>query len=273
MNQSNRNREGKRTARERLREQRDREAQRAKRRRALIAGGAVLVALALAGGIAALVASGGDDGGDGAVGTPSAAPAGATGDNRLVISTGAADAPSTLTVYEDFRCPACGFFEHTFRGTIHELEDSGQLKVDYHLVRIIDGNVSGTGSLNAANAAACAQDERKFRAYHDVLYQNQPEETEDRFASKPYLIQLAGKVGGLRTGTFTRCVNSGKYNDWVEKSNADFANSGHNATPTILLNGTDVYSGTGDPLTPERLKRRVAEANKGKKRGTATPSP
>jgi protein-disulfide isomerase len=268
---NHRNREGKRTARERLREEREREARREKRKRAVIGGGIVVGVLAIAGGVGALVAStGGDDGGDG---RPSAAPAGATGDNKLVIPSGASDAPSTLAVYEDFRCPACGYFEKTFRGTVHGLENSGLLKADYHLVRIIDGNLGGTGSLNAANAAACAQDEGRFRAYHDVLYANQPQESQDRFASKRYLIQLAGQVNGLKTAAFTSCVNSGKYDDWVAKSNAAFGGSGFSSTPTILLNGTDIYGDTKNPLTPEKLKQQVTEAGKGKKRGTVTPSP
>ena len=42
-----------------------------------------------------------------------AAPSGATGKDNLVIPVGAADAPSTLTIYEDFRCPACDAFEKT----------------------------------------------------------------------------------------------------------------------------------------------------------------
>ena len=50
------------------------------------------------------------------------------------------------------------------------------------LATIIDGNMGGTGSRTAANAAACAQDVGKFPGYHDVLYENQPEETSDDYA-------------------------------------------------------------------------------------------
>jgi protein-disulfide isomerase len=264
---SQRNRDGKRTARERLREQREIDKAREKRKRTLIAVGAVVAVLAIAAGVGLLVA-GRNNGGGVAV----AAPAGAAGKDKLVIPVGASDAPSTLTVYEDFRCPACGQFEKTFTDTIHQLEDSGQIKVDYHLVRIIDGNAGGTGSLNAANAAACAQDQNKFRAYHDVLYANQPVETDDKFAQKTYLLQLADKVGGLKTPTFTTCVNNGTYDAWVKKSNSAFGQSGFNSTPTVLLNNTNIYADTQNPLTPAKLKQLVADANKGKKPGTATPS-
>ena len=263
----NKNYEGKRTARERLQEQRENDKAREKRKRTLIAVGAVVAVLAIAGGVAAIVA-GHNSGGSG--GAAVATPAGATGSGKLAILSGAADAPSTLTVYEDFRCPACDAFENGYRSTVHGLEDSGQVKVEYHLVRLIDGNLGGTGSLNAANAAACAQDQGKFRPFHDVLYENQPEESADKFADKAYLLRLAAKVPGLTTPAFTACVNSGTYDAWVKKSAAAFNTSGFNSTPTILLNGTNIYADQNNPLTPAKLKAKVAAANRGKKPGTVT---
>lgn len=265
---SEKNREGKRTARERLQEEREKERAREKRKRTLIVGGSVVAVLAIAAVIGVVAANSGGGGGNSAA----ASPAGATGTDKLVIPSGATDAPSTLTVYEDFRCPACGQFEKTYRDTIHGLQDSGQIKVDYHLVQIIDGNLGGTGSLNAGNAAACAQDGNLFRAYHDVLYENQPSETDDTFAKKSYLLGLAGKVPGLKTAAFTSCVNDGTYDDWIKASNSAFGTSGFNSTPTVLLNGKNIYADRSNPLTPDKLKQMVAAANKGKPAGTATPS-
>jgi protein-disulfide isomerase len=266
---SEKNRDSKRTARERLQEQRDKDKAREKRKRTLIVGGSVVAVLAIAAVIGVVASS---SGGGGSSTTTTLSPAGATGTDKLVIPNGASDAPSTLTVYEDFRCPACGQFEKTYRDTIHGLQDSGQLKVDYHIVRIIDGNLGGTGSLNAGNAAGCAQDRNMFRAFHDVLYENQPPESDDKFASKPYLLQLAGKVRGLTTPAFTSCVNDGTYNGWIKASNAAFGTSGFNSTPTVLLNGKNIYADTSNPLTPDKLKQLVAAANKGKPAGTATPT-
>ncbi|MGC5412618.1 thioredoxin domain-containing protein, partial [Streptomyces sp. DT225] len=41
---------------------------------------------------------------------PAVAPSGATGKDALAIRVGADDAPSTLTIWEDFRCPVCAQF-------------------------------------------------------------------------------------------------------------------------------------------------------------------
>ncbi|MEU9791030.1 thioredoxin domain-containing protein [Streptomyces sparsogenes] len=251
---SEKNRQGKRSARERLREQREKERLRARRRRTMGVAGAVVAVLGVAAGVGMVASKSGED--SGKSGSRAVAPRGAAG---TVITSGKASAKKTLTVYEDFRCPGCKQFEDVFRTTVHRLQDKGRMKVRYHLVTIIDGNMGGTGSLHAANAAACAQDAGKFRAYHDVLYRNQPPETEDAYANKSKLIKLAGKVPGLDTRTFRRCVEDGRHDGWVRKSNAAFTRSGYSSTPTILLDGKAIYGDPDKPLSPRKLKRMVTE--------------
>jgi protein-disulfide isomerase len=234
----NKNR-GKRAARERLREQRERDRAADRRRRMLNIGGVMVAVLAVAGGVGAAVANKADGDGDHT-------------DARPVVQ-GEDAAPATLTVYEDFRCPACRSFEEMFRGTVHELEDAGKLRTEYHLVTIIDGNMGGSGSATAANAALCARDQGKFRPYHDVLFSNQPEEQVDAYADTARLTELARKVDGLDNAAFRSCVKNATHAARVADSSAAFLESGHNATPTVLLDGKDVFGDPGNPLTPEKL--------------------
>ncbi|WP_345035497.1 DsbA family protein [Streptomyces sannanensis] len=270
MSENNRG-EGKRAARERLIQERERNKVREKRRRTLIVSAAVVCVLGLAAVVGVIAAN---RGGGGEAAGPAVAPSGAQGKDSLAIPVGAPGAPSTLTVWEDFRCPACGSFENGFRDTVHELQKAGQLKVEYHLVRLIDRNLRGTGSLRAANAAACAQDAGKFSAYHDVLYINQPPELEDAYAKNSRLIELAAKVPGLDTPAFRACVEDGKHDSWVNKSDAVFKAGKYGGTPTVLLNGESIFPSKGnEPLTTANLKKWVAAANKGKKPASASPSP
>ncbi|MFC4610260.1 DsbA family protein [Streptomyces maoxianensis] len=273
---SEKNQERKRAARERLQQQRESDKAREKRRRVLIVSAAVVGVLGLAAVVGVIAANAGKAGkkDSGSDAGPLLAPAGVQGKDQLAIPVGANDAPSTLTVWEDFRCPACASFENALRDTIHELERTGQVKIEYHLATIIDGNMGGSGSLHAANAAACAQDVGKFVPYHDVLYQNQPPETDDAFADNSRLIELAGKVDGLVTPEFRSCVEEGKHNAWVAKSNAAFRSGGFRGTPTVLLNGESVFPQKGsERITVPNFKKWVAEANKGKKPGTQRPTP
>ncbi|MFD4529200.1 DsbA family protein [Streptomyces sp. NPDC058470] len=257
---SEKNRDGKRTARERLAAEREKQKTTEKRRRALIVGASVVCVLGLAAVVGVVAANSGKDKKSDASG-PVVTPSGATGKDGLAIPVGKDSAKSTLTVWEDFRCPACKSFESAYRSTIHELVDAGQLKVEYHLVTIIDGNMGGSGSRKAANAAACAQDAAKFTAYHDVLYENQPAETDDAFAGNSKLIELAGKVDGLDTAAFQKCVDDGTHDSWVVKSNDAFGTSGFTGTPTVLLGGTNIYA--DQSMTPAKLKQMVEAANKG----------
>ncbi|MDJ1133859.1 DsbA family protein [Streptomyces iconiensis] len=241
---SQRNSEGKQTARERLRAEQQREKAAAKRRRTMKVSGIVVGVLVVAGAVGVTVASQGNGGGGD---VQSAKP----------ITVGKAGAASKLTVYEDFRCPACGQFENQYRGTVRQLEKAGKLKAEYHLVTLIDQNMGGSGSTKSANAAVCARDEGKFSQYHDVLFQSQPEEQDDAFGSNERLLDLAGKVDGLSSPAFEKCVRSGKYEKWVKASNEAFTKTKHRGTPTILLDGKDVYGNQSDPLTPDKLKKKV----------------
>ncbi|OKK20135.1 hypothetical protein AMK09_16160 [Streptomyces sp. CB02488] len=271
---SEKNQEGKRAARDRLIQQREQLKARERRRRTLIVSTAVVGVLALAAVVGVIAANSGGKGSKDKASGPAVAPSGATGKDSLAIQVGADEAPSTLTIWEDFRCPVCAQFENAFRDTIHQLEQSKQLKVEYHLATLIDGNLGGSGSLKAANAAACAQDVGKFSAYHDILYRNQPQESDDAFGDNSKLIDLSKKVDGLDTPAFRSCVDDGRHDSWVQKSDKAFRDGGFQGTPTALLNGQSIFPKKGnEPITVANLKKWVAEANKSKGKGTATPAP
>jgi len=239
--------QGRRTARERLRAEREQERKAEKRRRTLKMAGVTVgvLGLATAVGVSAVTLGGKDGGGK--------------TDTKPVVD-GANGAPATLTVYEDFRCPACGQFESQFHGTVNKLRAEGKLKTEYHLVTLIDDNSGGRGSARAANAALCAADAHRFRAYHDLLYKHQPPEEEDTFRNTDRLLSLAKKVPALkRNASFERCVRQGKNDGRVQRSNRAFKQSGHQQTPTVLLDGKDVYGQSSTPLTPKRLRQMVQE--------------
>lgn len=266
------NRDAKRSARERLQVEREREKKREKRRRTIVVASAVVGVLGLAA-VVGLIAANTKKGDSSAAGGPVTAPSGATGKDALAIQAGKPEAKSTLTVWEDFRCPACKAFETNYRDTVHELEAKGLLKVDYHLVTLIDGNMGGSGSLKGANAAACAQDAGKFPAYHDVLFENQPQETDDAYGNNAKLLELAGKVDGLVTPEFRKCVEDGTHNSWVNKSYEAFRAGKFRGTPAVLLNGKDIFADQAKPVTPQKLKEQVEAAAKGSGGGDAPASP
>ncbi|KJS57324.1 hypothetical protein VM98_01305 [Streptomyces rubellomurinus subsp. indigoferus] len=250
------------SATERMRVARE-QADRSERvRRRVVVGVASAAVLALAAGVA--VAVGGSAGsGSGAAATgPLVVPANATGTDGTVITYGKADAPHTLTVYEDFRCPFCEKLETTTGKAIQQLADDGTYKIEYHLATFLDNNLGGKGSRTALAAAGAALNEGvdKFKAFHDVLYANQPDERSDAFGDVNHLLDLAGKVPGLKTDAFVKAVQEGTYKPWAATVNEEFNKSDVTGTPTVELDGKklDVLTG-GNAVSPEQFTAMVKQ--------------
>lgn len=189
--------------------------------------------------------------------SPTAAIADTTGGissaDAMAIPVGSASAPVKLTVYEDFRCSACGQFESGYQSAYKALIKADKVELLIHPVDLIDNVDGGSGSLASGNAAACAQNAGKFEDYHDVLYANQPSESDDFFASASTLIGYAKKVSGLDTASFESCVKSGKYDDWIRQNYRDLEQIDGNstATPTLLANGTKLTLTTASAFTTQ----------------------
>jgi protein-disulfide isomerase len=214
----------------------------ARRRRQYLIGGLVVLLIVAAVGIGTAVQHHVNQTDSAAANGKLIYPAG-TVDGGLAIPYGAdQNAKATLVVFEDFRCPYCKEAESMFNSIYSADAAAGKIKVQYHIVDLIDQNDGGTGSIQAGNAAACAQNagNAKFKAYHDILYANQPDETDDAFSSNSTLISYAKQVPGLDSTSFESCVNSGRYQPWVKANyNALKAAEGASvSTPDYLINGT-----------------------------------
>ncbi|WP_042405728.1 thioredoxin domain-containing protein [Streptacidiphilus carbonis] len=239
-------------ARARLSAEREREQRVAALRKKILIGVSAVVVVAAAG--VAVATSGSGSGSSASSSAPLTVPANTTGSNGTVIVYGKADAPNTLDVYEDFRCPICDELEKADGSTITELADNGTYKIQYHMATFLDSNLGGSGSANALAMAGAAINESpaKFVQLHSVLYANQPEETDDAFAGTDHLLDLARKVPGLVTPAFEKAVKDGTYKPWAQQVSKAFNKSGVTGTPTLKLNGktlTVFDKDTGKPIS------------------------
>ncbi len=149
------------------------EAKKRERRRNLLAGlGVVLAVLLIVGaGVAINALRGGND----EKGVEAAAPTAGSTDYGLVV--GEDSAPHKIVVYEDFLCPICGVLEATAGERINALIDDGTVQVDYRPISILDrfGPYSGD-ALNAFFVVRDTAGPEVAKSFHDVLYANQPSE-------------------------------------------------------------------------------------------------
>jgi protein-disulfide isomerase len=249
---STKNDTAKSAARARIAEARAAEALRRRRRKGLIVGASAVAVIVAGTGIGIAVQDSRTTSN-----APYVVPAHADG---TTIVYGNPSAKNTLQVYEDFRCPICDELEKSAGPAIQALADNGTYKIEYHMATFLDANDGGNGSAVALNAAAAALNEStaKFKAFHDVLYANQPPETTDGFNSTAEMLKLAAKVPGLVTPAFTKAVEDNTYMPWVNKVTEAFNNSGVEATPTFKLNGKQLaVIGNNGAVTPAQYTAMV----------------
>ncbi|MFF5493156.1 DsbA family protein [Streptomyces aquilus] len=162
------------------------------------------------------------------------------------IVVGDPHAPVAVHLYEDPRCPVCEEFETTGSGPVlRQATIRREVSSRYTLASFLDDRLGGSGSKKAVNALRAALAEGKFAEYHEVLYANQPEETVDGFTDA-YLLELAGRVDGLRGPAFDSAVKTMKYRAFVTASEQAFDRSEAEGTPAAAINDKLVplrYSG------------------------------
>ncbi|MFE1286179.1 thioredoxin domain-containing protein [Streptomyces sp. NPDC058751] len=207
--------------------------------RALVTGAAA-TALALTAGVGIGLAadSDGESAPSASKAAPLVVPANTSGKDGTVITYGKASAPTTLSVYEDPRCPYCAVFERDLGPTLTNLADSGKVKVEFHMATFLDKRLEGKGSRTALGALGAALNESPalFKQFHTALYEAQPkEETTDTFGSTSKLLEIAGKVPGLRTHAFNKAVKEGTYLAWADKVGETFYDSDVTGTPAAKV--------------------------------------
>ncbi|MGW1068261.1 DsbA family protein [Streptomyces aureus] len=159
------------------------------------------------------------------------------------ILVGDPDARMTVHLYEDPRCPYCEEFETTGGSPkLREMVLDHRAKAEYTLASFLDDRLGGGGSKRAVNALRAALEKGKFVEFHKVLFDNQPEESDDGYTDA-YLLELAGQVEGLGGPEFSAAVKSMKYRSFVTASEKAYEKAGGAkepegpGTPTAVING------------------------------------
>lgn len=238
-------------ARQRSQELRSAQAAADKRRRLLWQLGLFGVVAVVAVLLTVAVLAGRDGGGSGT----EAAPDGVTSDGSIVV--GPESAPVTITMIEDFQCPACAQFEAANQELLDSYAASDDVRLEYRPIAFLDNASSTEYSSRALNAAACFVDQRPddWRAFHQTLYEQQPPEGSAGL-SDAQLVEL-GVGAGASESSFSACVEERRFRGWAEETTQRALDlPGFEGTPTVEVNGTKV-----DTPTPENLQAAVEAAS------------
>jgi len=156
-----------------------------------------------------------------------------TNTNRITVSSdddpsiGPANAPVTIIEFSDFQCPYCERAEPAVKQILGKYKDKVKFiyrdfPLGFHPY-----------AQKAAEASECADEQKKYWEYHDLLFKNQ--NALDIESLKKYAKELK-----LDESKFNKCLESGKYASETKKDFEDGQKAGVSGTPTFFINGIKV---------------------------------
>jgi protein-disulfide isomerase len=139
------------------------------------------------------------------------------------------NAPITMVEFGDYQCTFCSkFFHETENPIMTNYIKTGKVKILFK-----DYIILGQDSINAANAAHCANDQKLFWEYHSMLYNNWAGENTG-WADLAHLHEFANTLG-LDMDVFSTCMSDLKWNELVNLSSKDGQKLGVSGTPTFFV--------------------------------------
>lgn len=164
------------------------------------------------------------------------------GDDAIVL--GSRDAKVRVIEYSDFQCPYSKVFSSSATKMIAEYGDRVAF-VYKHLPLSFHAQAE-----NTALASECANEQGKFKPYHDLLFDKQDvwSKTEGTALFKAYAKQV-----GLKTGEFNTCLDTKKYAKKVAADSDEAAKFGITGTPGIFV-GDTFFAGA---ISYEELKASI----------------
>lgn len=170
-----------------------------------------------------------------------AAPA---GQGEYGVTIGDPEAPHDVVVYEDFLCPFCGELEARTGDRLSDLAEDGDVYVEYRPYNLL--SQLGDYSERATSAFAVVLDEsgpETAKAFHDLLFDEQPEEGGD-YPTNEDLLALAVEAGADEAVVRDGILETARA-DWVEEATQAARDAGVRGTPTVLVDG-EVFQSGGD---------------------------
>ena len=137
---------------------------------------------------------------------------------------GPANAPIELIEWSDFQCPFCFRAHPTVKQVLSTYGDKVRLVYRHYPLP------NHPNAKPAAEAAACANEQGKFWAFHDRLFEDQSKLGDSD-------LKASAAALGLDAGKFNACVDTHKYKARVEADMQAGNEAGVSGTPAFFING------------------------------------
>jgi len=143
---------------------------------------------------------------------------------------GSESAQITIVEFGDYQCPFCQKWNQNTKPLVEKnYIATGKVKLIY-----VDLPIIGPDSIKAHAGSYCADEQGFYWQYHDFLYSHQGDENSG-WASANNLKNLVSGISGLDTDSFSKCLDSGKYEDRVKENKTIASKSGAASTPSFII--------------------------------------
>jgi protein-disulfide isomerase len=184
---------------------------------------------------------------------PAASKVGARAEGQALVIGTNAKAPKVV-VYEDFLCPYCREFESSSRATLRDAAEKGKAVVEYRPFHLLQDDYS-TEALTAWAAVLQKGTPAQALKFHDLLYENQPYESDTNKPSIDDLVALAKKADVTDSSVLDAMRQSDQA--FVDAADSAASKAGVQGTPTVFLDGKQL-EGSPSQLA-DTLKQRLAQ--------------
>jgi protein-disulfide isomerase len=160
-----------------------------------------------------------------------------------------------VVVYQDYQDPASRQVELVLSDALNSLASRGEIVLEYHTMTFLDRDKVDGSSQRAAVAAACADIQGAYAAYHHLLFVGQSGTgfTEDQLRNE--FATTAG-LNGADLAAFQACYDNRRTETFVRTVAARALADDVSATPMYLIDGEPF-----DPTTLKLTGERVSEAS------------
>lgn len=145
---------------------------------------------------------------------------------------GREEAPVTISLYEDFQCPACGqFARETLPEVVERYVKPGEVKLISETLAFL-----GPDSISTGRAAIAAGEQDRYWNYAYLLFENQGGENSG-YATEEFLTNLAEETQGLDVGEWEEARDAPFVEEELEAAQQRASSEGVQATPTLVVSG------------------------------------
>lgn len=160
---------------------------------------------------------------------------------------GQSNAPVTLYIYEDLKCPTCQRFTlNVLPQVINDYVRTGKLRIIFQIQTFVGRQTTPGDSERGARFALAAGKQNKLWNFTDLFYHNQPPESQQYFTDK-FLTSLGNQIEGLDVEKAFSETGSDVVTKELEEQSKSFQAAGFKGVPSFQIGKT------GGPVTEVAL--------------------